>query len=306
MGSVELAKESTSAQQDEIVLPGFREVGQILAEARKEQNLTIQQVANKIFIRQRYLKDIEEGDLTDLPGRVYILGFIRTYARLLNLDGEELIRRMSNLGSLPDYQPSQISIGARSEEDPNYLVLIVSGVLILLIAIGGYVFLRPSSAVPSSQEVVSENNKQIQNNEIKQLLGMLSDKTEKEAQALVFPVEPLKQDAPNTLQPNASVHVEPAQPPSKGKTIDGSAVTPKRIVLKAREPSWVEIRDGSGRIQFMKVLKAGEEYIVPDKPGTIINTGNAGGIDIFVGDTKLPSLGARGDVKRGIRAETLQ
>lgn len=305
MGSENLAKEPVSTQQDEAILSVFREVGQVLAEARKEQNLTILQVATKIHIRQRYLKDLEEGDLTDLPGRVYIFGFIRTYARFLNLDGEELIRRLSNLPNLLDFESNQVPLLMPSEEEPNYTVLITSGVLILLMAIGGYVFLHPSSeSSPSSETTISEKMK-IQNFQEKQSLNDSPEETKEKASALELPAGLSLEDTQKTLESKASTSV-PIVPLFKREVVEGAIAAPKRIILKAREPSWVEIRDGEGRIHFMKVLKAGEEYIVPDKPGTIINTGNAGGVDIFVGDTKLPPLGARGDVKRGIRADKLQ
>ena len=145
MGSANLLKESTTKKPDDLILEAFKEIGQILADARKEQNLTITQVASKIHIRQRYLIDLEEGHLADLPGRVYILGFIRTYARLLNLDGEELVRRVSKSPHIPDYEKSQISKPMRPEEEPSYYALAGSVMLILCVSVGGYLFLRPSS-----------------------------------------------------------------------------------------------------------------------------------------------------------------
>lgn len=317
MGSVNSAREPTSKQPDEISLAAFLDVGQILAEARKEQNFTIEQVAAKIYIRQRYLQDLEEGDLSDLPGRVYILGFIRTYARLLNLDGEELIRRISTLPNLPDYERSQVPMAKPSEEEPNFLILIGSGVLILLIAIGGYVFLKPSSDVSSSMiEATSIDNSQTQlqlpppptQDQVQDtVLEPSSQKDEEETRLLELPQPPSLQVLPQLLELNATSPVaNPTQSDNEGENLKGVASSPKRIVLKAKEPSWIEIRDEAGHVIFMKVLNRGEEYVTPEKPGVTLNTGNAGGIDIFVGETKLPSLGAHGEVKRGIRLETLQ
>jgi cytoskeleton protein RodZ len=299
MGSVNLARDSTNQQTDEKITSVFRDVGQVLAEARIEQNLTIEDVASKIHIRQQYLSDLEEGDLAGLPGRVYILGFIRTYARLLNLDGEELVRRVNTLPNLPDYERSQVPFTSPSEEEPNSLFLIISGVLILLIAIGGYLFLRPSSKAPPALETALIDSVGQPEEKDTLTVPLLEEEVEP-AQVLPLP----KPTSPIELPEVGSAHPPLPVPSLSVNKLPSS--TSKKITLKAREPSWVEIRDEAGRIYFMKVLKKGEEYVLPEKPGSIINTGNAGGIDIFVGDQKLPPLGARGDVKRGIRLETLQ
>lgn len=300
MGSGNLARELTRNQPDEIILEAFREVGQILADARKEKNLTIWQVAAQIHIRQQYLADLEEGHLSDLPGRVYILGFIRTYARLLNLDGEELIRRVSALPNLPNYTRSQASIQMHAEEEPNFPVLMISAILIVLFAIGGYFFLKPADNVTPA-EVATVEVLQPQSQE-KEILA-----EEKPDQSLQPPVVVPPLAIPKTQVLKEETVIDKSAKPAN-KEPDAKAAIPdlKKVILKAREPSWVEIRDEAGRVSFMRVLQRGEEYVVPNKPGCVINTGNAGGIDIFVGDQKLPSLGGRGEVKRGIRPETLQ
>lgn len=306
MGSGNLARESISQQPDEAILDIFREVGQTLADARKEKNLTIWQVAAQIHIRQQYLADLEEGRLHDLPGRVYILGFIRTYARLLNLDGEELIRRVSTLPNLPDYERSQVPIPMHTEEEPNFLVLITSGFFILLIAIGGYFFLKPvENSVPVETPLFDVLQLPKQGEKVVATL-LPEAETPKQIPEPPLPaiVSPLTSKPP--ILKEEPVIGKPALPPTDKNAKVATPVS-KKITLKAREPSWVEIRDEEGRVFFMRVLQRGEEFVIPDnKPGSVFNTGNAGGIDIFVGDQKLPPLGARGDVKRDIRLDALQ
>jgi cytoskeleton protein RodZ len=312
MGSANLLKESTIRNLDDHILEAFQEIGQILADARKEQNLTITQVASKIHIRQRYLIDLEEGQLADLPGRVYILGFIRTYARLLNLDGEELIRRVSKSPHIPDYEKSQISIPMRPEEEPSYYALAGSILLILCVSIGGYLFLKPASttvtplagimgaetALPQQPPVlaVTEPVPDILKPELSPI--ELQPKVSKEYSSPVMPKIIYPENMPTV--------VSPVEPVAKEPNAQNSPKLIKKVTIKATEPSWVEVRDDSKRVIFMKVLKTKEEYTVPEKPGITISTGNAGGIEIFVGETKLPILGGRGEVKRDLRVETLQ
>lgn len=74
----------------------------------------------------------------------------------------------------------------------------------------------------------------------------------------------------------------------------------RRIVLRASKDSWVEIFDAQQQVVLQRILRAGETYAVPDLPGLIMNTGNAGGLVIEVDGRAQPSLGSIGVVKRGV------
>lgn len=66
------------------------EIGQLLAKAREEKGLTLEEVSGKTLIRAAILKAIEEGDARPLPEPVYIRGFIRRFGDLVGLNGMEL------------------------------------------------------------------------------------------------------------------------------------------------------------------------------------------------------------------------
>ena len=60
--------------------------------------------------------------------------------------------------------------------------------------------------------------------------------------------------------------------------------------------SWIKVVDAKGKTVTQQVLKAGERYVVPDEPGLVLRTGNAGGLDVIVGGSKAPPLGDVGTV----------
>jgi cytoskeleton protein RodZ len=68
-------------------------VSVILREAREASDESLDDVANQSRISRKYLEALEEGRFSDLPGNTYTLGFIRTYADHLGLDGNELVIR---------------------------------------------------------------------------------------------------------------------------------------------------------------------------------------------------------------------
>jgi cytoskeleton protein RodZ len=68
-------------------------VGDLLKRARVEQGAEIDQIAAALRIRASYVAAIEQARYDRLPGVVYALGFVRTYANHLGLDGDEAVRR---------------------------------------------------------------------------------------------------------------------------------------------------------------------------------------------------------------------
>ena len=72
---------------------GSSDVGALLRASRLRIGEELRDVAEVLRIRYRYLEDIEAGRFSSLPGTTYAMGFIRTYADHLGLDGEEVVRR---------------------------------------------------------------------------------------------------------------------------------------------------------------------------------------------------------------------
>ena len=75
------------------------------------------------------------------------------------------------------------------------------------------------------------------------------------------------------------------------------------MVITAQAESWVQVRDAAGTIVFMRILKAGEAYAVPNRRGLFLTTGNAGSIEVKVDGKPIPSLGRVGSVRRDLPLE---
>ncbi|MEM7169693.1 MAG: RodZ domain-containing protein [Pseudomonadota bacterium] len=82
--------------------------------------------------------------------------------------------------------------------------------------------------------------------------------------------------------------------------IYGETNTDSRIVLRALQDSWVQVRDPNGVLLLTRVLRVGDSYRVPDQADLTLLTGNAGGLQIEVDGVPLPPLGAIGTVRRDI------
>ena len=63
-------------------------VGERLALVRAERGLTLAEVAAATRIPIRHLKTIESGKYDGLPASTYSAGFVKSYARLLDMNGQ--------------------------------------------------------------------------------------------------------------------------------------------------------------------------------------------------------------------------
>ncbi len=76
--------------------------------------------------------------------------------------------------------------------------------------------------------------------------------------------------------------------------------TDSRVVLRATEESWVEVKVGDQRPVLSRVLKPGDVYMVPNNPTLKMTTGNAGGLEILVDGREIRSLGGTGKIVREV------
>jgi cytoskeletal protein RodZ len=73
-----------------------------------------------------------------------------------------------------------------------------------------------------------------------------------------------------------------------------------RVVLVATQEAWVQIKKSSGEEVWTKVLRPGDSFMVPNEPGLMLATGNAGGLRVMVDGRPTAALGPIGVVRRGI------
>ena len=104
--------------------------------------------------------------------------------------------------------------------------------------------------------------------------------------------------AAGPADPDAQVGTVPVRP--SASEAQASVDPVGRVVIRATADSWVQLRDGEGALVMTRVLRPGDVYEVPDAPGLTMVTGNAGGLEISVDGEAAPSLGAQGEVIRGV------
>lgn len=73
-----------------------------------------------------------------------------------------------------------------------------------------------------------------------------------------------------------------------------------RIQVRATEEVWVQITGADDELLLTRILRPGDVYHVPDRPGLVLMTGNAAGVEIIVDGKVAPPLGPVGAVRRDV------
>lgn len=71
-------------------------IGSLLKEARVARDLSLNDVSDKTKINLNILKQLENDDLTSLPNKTYVKGFVKNYARTLGVDINEALDELEN------------------------------------------------------------------------------------------------------------------------------------------------------------------------------------------------------------------
>jgi len=383
-------------------------VADTLIRARQQLGQDLRSIAEVLCIRYSYLDAIERGQYENLPGPTYAMGFVRTYAEYLGLDGDQIVDRFKHEVEGIDSQTKlHFPVPAPEGKMPGGAVFLVAALLFA----GAYgVWFYLSNQGESLGDLVAPVPEQLQ-----ELVEGTASTAESARQAAPAPAAPapatpaanaeppqstaatgqaetapaapastppagaapaapaataLQGEAPASaaVAPQASAVQPPAEtpgastPPAAGQqspapaapapaseapvaeapasappaaepptaesaardepysipaapensasatafllnhqpTVYGEENADARIVLKANQDAWVQVRDREGNLLLTRVLRVGDSYKVPNQADLTLLTGNAGGLEISVDGSALPALGPVGAVRRNI------
>ena len=229
-------------------------IGDALARARSQAGLTVAQVSERTRIRETIIRGIEHDDFSACGGDFYARGHIRSIARAVGTDPEELIQQYDATHGAPQairaadvFEPST-PIKLKERRRPNWsLAMIV--VLVLLLGYGGYRVIAAATA--PSHPVAAGGHR----------------------------------PAPRH-HTAASAHSPPPSAPAHPRTLV--------IKLTALQDCWVEFTRPSGRYLSQAYIVGGSSKTWTFRHAVVMQIGNPGGILLTVDGKKLGRPGSPG------------
>ncbi|GAA3911528.1 RodZ domain-containing protein [Litoribacillus peritrichatus] len=153
-------------QTTEVTTKSTLPVGKILASARTEQGLSTDMVAARLCLTESYIKALENGNYAALPGDTFIRGYLRNYADMVGLNGEELVRLyLEQQGKTNEEEAARIKAEKKENRKAVNPLLILA---VLVVVVGVLIFTlvdfeespaEPENA-PSAEQVETSLNDQ--------------------------------------------------------------------------------------------------------------------------------------------------
>jgi cytoskeleton protein RodZ len=255
--------------------------GRALAAAREARGLSQSDVAAQLRLHVRQVRAIEAEDLAALPEGPFIRGYVRNYARLVDLPPEPLLfllgRRLRPTDPLPvgGDRAAAASPIQRPPREPFSGRIVIGGALAVLLVFAAFGWWTMNAEKPP--EPVHE-----------------------EAQAVpAANVEQPPEPTPAAPEPLVAAPVPETTAPALEREA-AAASEDSALRLRFRGRSWVEIRQADGTVLMSKNNAPNTEQTIDGVPPYTVVIGNASKVELeFRGEpVDLAAAVSRDDVAR--------
>jgi cytoskeletal protein RodZ len=236
-------------------------IGETLATKRREAGLTVTQVSERTRIRQTVIRAIERDDFSMCGGNFYARGHVRNIARVVGLDPEELVREYDAAhGGAPQAVPAAVAF------EPERPVRFRER-------------RSPNWSAAMAAALI-----------LVLIYGVVH----------AFDSGGPDHDPLRAGQTSRSVTAKPTPAPAPATSAPVAMAHRKEVTVRldARQASWVNVRDNSGRQLFSGLVRAGGTREWSAKKKIRILIGNGGGVKLTVNGKVLGSPGSDGQVLR--------
>ncbi len=233
-------------------------LGSLIAKARKDAGLSLEDLAAKTNIRISVLSEIEKDNFSHCGGETYARGHVRNIASILKVDQKEFIRlyeeeQGGETRSIKDLliENSVMRLPAEARK-VSWKVLVMISVVSLI-------------AVGVAQVVISNVN----TNDVVSAVPSAS-------------ASPTAAESPS------------AEPSAQNTFSTGTGV---EVVINAtRAKSWLFVSDDAGRVLFSGQIPRGAVKVFSSDSQLNLKVGNAGGVDLKVNGKKVEAIGVDAEV----------
>lgn len=251
-------------------------VGQQLCSAREAKGMAVAEVARALKLSPRQVEALEADDWSSLPCKTIIRGFVRNYARLLNLNPDLLMSsldgiEMPHAPELEIISGTPVKLSAENTVDRRDYVRVFSGLLILVLAVVVTYFFPKDmweSTVAAFKAATQPNE-------------TVAEQVVVEKPAPV--AEPVVAD-PLAPEPAALPEAQPDSSMSSPAVVDAAVplVATESNVLKFSfdRAAWVEVRDRNGQVLLSQLNQAGSQRDVEGLPPFAVVVGNASHVSL--------------------------
>lgn len=296
-------------------IKGEKTIGEILLGARERSGLNLDAVSLETKIPRRSLEYLETDNYDALPAKVYVRGFLRTYARVLGLDVQHILDRYEvqtgqthkSLGDHWEIEEEVIEEKLAAPHIFKRFVLPAIGLAAAVVIIVWFLSGREGSIEPPRdlpEGVVSEeaDGNQAETGDGQEVSEQRSGQ---EAEA-----SRQRDEAPDREEETEEEAPPPQAAAEAAVAVEEKAEDPMeiRIIATEQDTTWFDmvvyttVNSRPDSIFRDFILYPGQVRTFRATDSIFFRTiGNAGGFTIELNGERLPSLGGRKKVIKSVR-----
>lgn len=131
---------NTHTATEEIIAQAPVLPGATLAAARAQKGYSVAYVAGKLHLRSHLIECLEADDYANMPEQVFIQGYIRAYAKLLELDSASLLEIFNQNYSIERKVGRTLWQGQRETNRAEHVIRWLTGIFALVVVVAVFVW----------------------------------------------------------------------------------------------------------------------------------------------------------------------
>ena len=254
--------------------------GRALSAARKKKRLRYKKLSSELNIDESYLIALEEDNFELIPGgEAYVKGFLRSYAKKLDLNPDEIIQIYSSAREkISDKSSGDLSLQPK-KDNINQTKYLLALVLVPALVVVFFLSLAFILGFPTNQK--EQNLESFKEDDSIQLPEKFEGQTIEipttqieDLDKIIFKVDDSPEESDKDLR---------ELPPSKVDELPKPVISNQNITsIRVFDDCWLEVFSEKERLIYI-LAKAGEEYIFEEDRLKII-AGNFKNIEISFND----------------------
>jgi cytoskeletal protein RodZ len=118
-------------------------VGQFLRRRREERDMSVEEISRATRVPMDSVTRIEADQFDELPGEVFVRGFLKAYARAVGVPAEEVLARYTASRRVAWVTPLPISSPSKPARSRRFGVAIAFVLLLILFTLALSIVLKP-------------------------------------------------------------------------------------------------------------------------------------------------------------------
>lgn len=273
-----------------------------LRAAREARNFTQEAVAKQLRIDTALVRALEEDDYSKFAAPIFVTGHLRAYARLLGLPPESFIEAYQNLGTAAAPSLARVAhLDNQPEPTGNAQVPRWVVYLMILAVVAAVAFVWRSEVTKLLLPIMDSTfMPEVRVEGIPSNGGSAVQQPDATATQQALPLPSLPEGTASVPAPESAAPApDTAQPPSPPPPQPQPDLPQAHLSLMAEKPSWVEVKDGTGRRLFYDLMVPGDEQTLEGVPPFDVLLGYAPGVIVAYNGKRVDhSIYARQDMAR--------